>query len=42
LKKLSKAEEPAQFHQLSKIVKGIMMMGILSMIFLKFYTSWIG
>jgi 4-hydroxybenzoate polyprenyltransferase len=42
LKKLSKAEEPAQFHQLSQVVKGIMMMGILSMIFLKFYTSWIG
>ena len=42
LKKLSKAEEPSQFHRLSQIVKGIMLMGILSMIFLKYYTSWIG
>jgi 4-hydroxybenzoate polyprenyltransferase len=42
LKKLSKATEPAQFHQLSRLIKSIMMMGILSMIFLKYYTSWIG
>jgi 4-hydroxybenzoate polyprenyltransferase len=42
LKKLSRATEPAQFHQLSLIIKSIMMMGILSMIFLKYYTSWIG
>jgi 4-hydroxybenzoate polyprenyltransferase len=42
LKKLSGAVHPAQFHQLSKIIKSIMLMGILSMIFLKFYTSWIG
>jgi hypothetical protein len=42
LKKLTRADHPGQFHQLSQIVKGIMLMGILSMIFLKFYTSWIG
>jgi len=42
LKKLSKAEEPSQFHRISQNVKGIMLMGILSMIFLKYYTSWIG
>jgi 4-hydroxybenzoate polyprenyltransferase len=42
LKKLSVADQPAQFHQLSQIVKAIMLMGILSMIFLKLYTSWIG
>jgi 4-hydroxybenzoate polyprenyltransferase len=42
LKKLYSATEPAHFHQLSSIIKSIMMMGILSMIFLKYYTSWIG
>jgi 4-hydroxybenzoate polyprenyltransferase len=42
LKKLSKATQPSQFHQLSRMIKSIMMMGILSMIFLKYYTSWIG
>jgi 4-hydroxybenzoate polyprenyltransferase len=42
LKKLSRAEQPGQFHQLSQLIKSIMMMGILSMIFLKYYTSWIG
>jgi 4-hydroxybenzoate polyprenyltransferase len=42
LKKMSRATEPAQFHQLSQMIKSIMMMGILSMIFLKYYTSWIG
>lgn len=42
LKKLYRATEPPQFHQLSSIIKSIMMMGILSMIFLKYYTSWIG
>jgi 4-hydroxybenzoate polyprenyltransferase len=42
LKRLSRATEPAQFHQMSKMIKSIMMMGILSMIFLKYYTSWIG
>jgi len=42
LKKLSGATEQAQFHQLSQMIKSIMMMGILSMIFLKYYTSWIG
>jgi 4-hydroxybenzoate polyprenyltransferase len=42
LKQLSRAEEPAAFHRLSLIIKSIMMTGILSMIFLKYYTSWIG
>jgi 4-hydroxybenzoate polyprenyltransferase len=42
LKKLSSATTPAQFHKLSQLIKSIMMMGILSMIFLKYYTSWIG
>ena len=42
LKKLSRATEPSQFHKLSQMIKSIMMMGILSMIFLKYYTSWIG
>ncbi len=42
LKKMSRATEPAQFHELSVMIKSIMMMGILSMIFLKYYTSWIG
>jgi 4-hydroxybenzoate polyprenyltransferase len=42
LKKLSKAEGPDAFHKLSQIIKSIMLMGILSMILLKWYTSWIG
>ena len=42
LKRLMRSNEPAQFHQLSTMIKSIMMMGILSMIFLKYYTSWIG
>jgi 4-hydroxybenzoate polyprenyltransferase len=42
LKKLSKAYLPDEFHQISKMIKTIMGMGILSMIFLKYYTSWIG
>jgi 4-hydroxybenzoate polyprenyltransferase len=42
LRKLSRATESSQFHQLSQLIKSIMMMGILSMIFLKYYTSWIG
>jgi 4-hydroxybenzoate polyprenyltransferase len=42
LKKMSGAANPAQFHQLSVMIKSIMLMGILSMIFLKYYTSWIG
>ena len=42
IKKLSVADQPEQFHKLSQIVKAIMLMGILSMIFLKWYTSWIG
>ncbi|HEY4153949.1 MAG TPA: geranylgeranylglycerol-phosphate geranylgeranyltransferase [Puia sp.] len=42
LKKLYRADTPADFHRLSRMIKIIMMMGILSMIFLKIYTSWIG
>jgi 4-hydroxybenzoate polyprenyltransferase len=42
LRILSRATVPAQFHKLSLMIKSIMMMGILSMIFLKYYTSWIG
>jgi 4-hydroxybenzoate polyprenyltransferase len=42
LKKLSNAYLPDEFHQISKMIKTIMGMGILSMIFLKYYTSWIG
>ena len=42
LKNLSVASETVQFHQLSRIIKSIMLMGILSMIFLKYYSSWIG
>jgi len=42
LKDLSKANGPTGFHRLSLLIKTIMMMGILSMIFLKYYTSWIG
>jgi 4-hydroxybenzoate polyprenyltransferase len=41
LRKLSRATEPAEFHKLSGMIKSIMLMGILSMIFLKYYTSWI-
>jgi 4-hydroxybenzoate polyprenyltransferase len=40
--KLFRASQPAEFHRISSLIKGIMMMGILSMIFLKIYTSWIG
>ena len=42
LKKLSKAYLPNEFHQISQMIKTIMGMGILSMVFLKYYTSWIG
>jgi 4-hydroxybenzoate polyprenyltransferase len=42
LKKLSPAIHTEEFHQLSQWIKSIMLMGILSMIFLKYYTSWIG
>ena len=42
LKKLAKADQPGDFHHLSQLIKAIMLMGILSMIFLKYYTSWIG
>jgi 4-hydroxybenzoate polyprenyltransferase len=42
LKKFSHATKVIHFHQLSKMIKMIMLSGILSMIFLKYYTSWIG
>jgi 4-hydroxybenzoate polyprenyltransferase len=42
IKWLYRAETAADFHRLSSLIKGIMLMGILSMIFLKIYTSWIG
>lgn len=42
MKKLSVASDTEQFRQLSRWIKSIMMTGILSMIFLKYYTSWIG
>ncbi len=42
LKKLSRADTSADFHQLSIWIKSVMAMGILSMVFLKYYTSWIG
>jgi 4-hydroxybenzoate polyprenyltransferase len=42
IKKMSHASEPAQFHAISLMIKSVMMMGILSMIFLKIYNSWIG
>jgi len=42
LKKMSGANDPSAFHKISNMIKSIMMMGILSMIFLKWYTSWIG
>lgn len=42
VKKLFQADNPKAFHGISGQIKIIMMMGILSMIFLKFYTSWIG
>ena len=37
LKKTNKATTPADFHYLSNICKGIMLAGILSMIFFRFY-----
>ncbi|MEO6961186.1 MAG: geranylgeranylglycerol-phosphate geranylgeranyltransferase [Puia sp.] len=42
LKKMYRAERPSDFHRLSSMIKTVMMMGILSMLFLKMYTSWIG
>lgn len=39
MKKLHKAQVPAQYHQLSSMVKFVMLAGILSMLFFKVY-SW--
>jgi 4-hydroxybenzoate polyprenyltransferase len=39
--KIYKANDSADFHKLSGMIKAIMLMGILSMILLKIYTSWI-
>lgn len=41
-KRLSRAAEAEDFYRLSQLIKSIMLMGILTMIFLKYYTSWIG
>ncbi len=41
LKNLTRAAGPAQFHRLSRMIKAVMLMGIFSMIFFKYYTSWI-
>jgi 4-hydroxybenzoate polyprenyltransferase len=38
---LRKAVTSGDYHQLSSLIKIIMLLGILSMIFLKWYTSWI-
>jgi len=42
LKELLSASDATAFHELSHKIKYIMMMGILSMVLLKYYTSWIG
>jgi len=42
LKELLRASDATAFHELSHKIKYIMMMGILSMVLLKYYTSWIG
>ncbi len=42
LRDLRKAATVADYHRLSSFIKLIMLMGILSMVFLKIYTSWIG
>jgi 4-hydroxybenzoate polyprenyltransferase len=42
VKKLFQANDPKAYHRISSLIKIVMMMGILSMVFLKFYTSWIG
>ena len=42
LSRLRSGVNSSDYHQLSSLVKMIMMTGILSMIFFKLYTSWIG
>jgi 4-hydroxybenzoate polyprenyltransferase len=42
LSRLRTAITSPDFHQLSRLVKMIMLTGILSMVFFKLYTSWIG
>ena len=42
LKGLNSAQTSDDFHRLSVQIKLVMMTGILSMILLKYYTSWIG
>ncbi len=42
LRDLRKANTVSDYHRLSNSIKVIMFMGILSMIFLKIYTSWTG
>lgn len=41
LRSLRKARTSSEYHQLSSLIKIIMLTGILSMIFFKMYTSWI-
>lgn len=40
-RRLYLASGPADYHRLSNMMKGIMLAGILSMIFFKLYNSWI-
>jgi len=39
--KLYSAEQTSQYHQVSRLIKTVMLTGMLSMLFLKIYTSWI-
>jgi len=41
LRKLYAATVIADYYQLSKLIKAVMLTGILSMIFFKLYTTWI-
>jgi 4-hydroxybenzoate polyprenyltransferase len=41
LRNLYRALSPADYHRLSTLVKAVMLAGILSMIFFKWYSSWI-
>ena len=41
LRKLYQATTIGNYHRLSSLIKGVMLAGILSMIFFKLYTSWI-
>ncbi len=41
LRNLYKATDNKSYHQLSGLIKAVMLAGILSMVFFKLYTSWI-